>query len=210
MDQFEAAYFSELRDFLKKEYKEHRIYPAGPDIFKAFDLTPFDQVKVVILGQDPYHRPGQAHGLSFSVQDGVPFPPSLRNIFQELKTDVGVDLPASGNLAKWAEQGVLMLNATLTVRHKTAGSHQKKGWETFTDACIRKLSEQHEQIVYVLWGNYARAKAELIDNAKHLVIESAHPSPFSAHNGFFGSKPFSKVNAYLEEHGKSPVDWRLD
>jgi uracil-DNA glycosylase len=209
MDQFESPYFLALRDFLKEEYAQHRIYPSGGQIFSAFELAPFHEVKVVILGQDPYHGPGQAHGLSFSVQDGVPFPPSLRNIFKELASDVGVPRPASGDLSSWAAQGVLLLNATLTVRHKSPASHQKKGWETFTNACIQKLSQERENVVFVLWGNYARAKRQLIDANKHLVIESAHPSPFSAHNGFFGSKPFSKVNAYLASHGKTPIDWSL-
>lgn len=208
-DQFAAPYFSDLSSFLKEEYRNHVVYPPMSMVFNAFNLTPFDHVKVVILGQDPYHGPEQAHGLSFSVQEGTPFPPSLRNILKELTADIGCKQPHSGDLSKWAYQGVLLLNASLTVRHKSAGSHQKSGWETFTDACIQRLSDQRDHLVFLLWGNYARAKKELVDRNKHLILEAAHPSPFSAHKGFFGTNHFSKTNAYLQEKGKDPVDWRL-
>jgi uracil-DNA glycosylase len=207
-DEFEQPYFTELTDFVKKEYKDEKVYPAPKDIFRAFRLCPFDKVKVVILGQDPYHGPRQANGLSFAVGDDVAIPPSLQNIFKEIQSDFGKPLVhRSGDLSRWAEQGVLLLNATLTVRARSAGSHQGKGWEQFTDAVIRVLSEEREHLVFILWGNYARQKGAHIDRSKHLVIESAHPSPFSAANGFFGSKPFSKANEYLEEHGETPIDW---
>lgn len=205
----QKPYFKELTEFVKGEYAGVTIYPHANDIFKAFTLTPFNEVKVVILGQDPYHGAGQAHGLSFSVPNGVRNPPSLRNIFTEIERDTGVvPMVENGNLDRWAKQGVLLLNATLTVRAGEAGSHQKKGWEEFTDAVIRKLSEEREHLVFILWGNYARAKGAHIDRAKHLVIESAHPSPFSAYAGFFGSRPFSRANIYLEAHGSAPIDWR--
>ncbi|HEY0948057.1 MAG TPA: uracil-DNA glycosylase [Candidatus Paceibacterota bacterium] len=205
--EFKKPYFKELTEFVKEEYQSSAVYPHPKNIFRAFELTPFGQVKVVILGQDPYHGPGQAIGLSFAVEEGMTLPPSLRNIYKELADDLGTPVGAHGDLSRWAKQGVLLLNATLTVRARTAGSHQGKGWEAFTDAAIKALSEEREHIVFILWGNYARSKGAHIDRAKHLVIESAHPSPFSASNGFFGSKPFSKANAYLKEHGKEPVDW---
>ncbi|MEK7156657.1 MAG: uracil-DNA glycosylase [Patescibacteria group bacterium] len=205
-------YFKTLREFVKGEYQHAIVYPAPKNIFRAFDLCPFDKVEVVILGQDPYHGPQQANGLCFAVSEGVPLPPSLQNIFKELATDIGPVKNKTGDLERWAKQGVLLLNATLTVRARTAGSHQGKGWEEFTDAVIRKLSEERpgragENLVFILWGNYAKQKGAHIDRTKHLVIESAHPSPFSASNGFFGSKPFSKANEYLVEHNKKPIDW---
>lgn len=207
--EFEQAYFKELTDFVKKEYKEGKIYPAPRNIFRAFDLCPFDKVKVVVLGQDPYHGERQANGLAFAVEEGVALPPSLQNIFKEIASDLGGPLVRqSGDLARWAKQGVLLLNATLTVRAREAGSHQDRGWERFTDAVIRALSEEREHLVFILWGNYAKAKGAHIDRSKHLVIESPHPSPFSAASGFFGSRPFSKANAYLEAHGETPIDWR--
>ncbi|MEA2702048.1 MAG: uracil-DNA glycosylase [Candidatus Parcubacteria bacterium] len=207
-EEFGKNYFKELTDFVKKEYAERKVYPAPKNIFRAFELTPFDEVKVVILGQDPYHGPGQAIGLSFAVNEGVRLPPSLQNIFKELEDDLGESIKDSGgDLSRWAKQGVLLLNATLTVRAGAAGSHQGKGWELFTDAAIKALSDQREHLVFILWGNYARQKGAVIDRSKHLVIESAHPSPFSAANGFFGSKPFSKANEYLKENGGKPVDW---
>ena len=207
-DEFSKAYFEELTAFVKKEYLEGKVYPAPKNIFRAFDLCPFDKVKVVILGQDPYHGEGQANGLSFAVENGVRLPPSLLNIFKEIEGDLGKPLAhTDGDLSRWAEQGVLLLNATLTVRAHTPGSHQDKGWEQFTDAVIRTLSEKRENLVFILWGNYAKAKGAHIDRSKHLVIESPHPSPFSAYSGFFGSKPFSKANEYLIEHGETPIDW---
>lgn len=207
-EEFEKPYFKELTSFVRKEYLEGKVYPQPKDLFRAFDLCPFDQVKVVILGQDPYHGLNQANGLSFAVHAGVRNPPSLQNIFKELESDLGQPLVhTDGDLSRWAKQGVLLLNATLTVRAGQAGSHQGQGWEEFTDAAIKALSEKREHLVFILWGNYARTKGAHIDRSKHCVIESPHPSPFSAHNGFFGSKPFSKANAYLEEHGVEPVDW---
>jgi uracil-DNA glycosylase len=207
-DEFQKPYFKDLAAFVKQEYEDGVVYPAPKNIFRAFDLCPFDQVKVVILGQDPYHGPKQAVGLSFAVEDHVQLPPSLRNIFKEIESDLDAPLKhTDGDLTRWATQGVLLLNATLTVRARTAGSHQGHGWEQFTDAVIQKLSEEREHLVFILWGNYAKAKGAHIDRSKHLVIESAHPSPFSASNGFFGSKPFSKTNAYLAEHGEKPIDW---
>jgi len=206
--EFEKPYFKELTDFVKAEYAEQTVYPHPKHIFRAFELTPFNEVKVVILGQDPYHGPHQAHGLSFSVTEGVRNPPSLQNIFKEIRSDLGIEPKAdSGDLTRWASQGVLLLNATLTVRANTAGSHQGKGWEQFTDVVIQALSDKREHLVFILWGNYARAKGAHIDRIKHYVIESPHPSPFSANNGFFGSKPFSKANTYLTEHGQSPIEW---
>lgn len=208
--EFGKPYFAELAEFVKKEYLSTKVYPPPKLIFNALDHCPFDKVKVVILGQDPYHGAGQAHGLSFSVPEGVRVPPSLDNIYKELLTDIGTTssaAPRSGNLGRWADQGVLLLNATLTVRAGQAGSHQNKGWEMFTDAIIKIISEKRDGVVFILWGNYARNKKALIDASKHLVIESPHPSPFSANNGFFGSRPFSKANAYLERNGLSPVDW---
>jgi len=205
--EFEKPYFKELTTFVKEEYLTGAVYPNPKNIFRAFALTPFDQVKVVILGQDPYHGPNQAIGLSFAVEEGIALPPSLRNIYKELESDLGEKSERYGDLSRWAKQGVLLLNATLTVRASAAGSHQGKGWEEFTDAVIKVLSEEREHLVFILWGNYARTKGAHIDRTKHLVIESAHPSPFSASNGFFGSKPFSKANTYLEDNGLSPVVW---
>lgn len=206
--EFDEPYFKELTEFVKREYANQSVYPPPKFIFRAFELTPFDTVKVVILGQDPYHGTGQANGLSFAVNDGVTLPPSLRNIYQELEKDLGQSLTnRSGDLSRWASQGVLLLNATLTVRAATAGSHQNRGWEQFTDAVIRVLSEEREHLVFILWGNYARQKGAHIDRRKHLVIESAHPSPFSASAGFFGSKPFSKANDYLISTNQTPIDW---
>jgi uracil-DNA glycosylase len=215
-EEFSKSYFKELTDFVKSEYKGEVVYPAPKFIFRAFDLCPFDKVKVVILGQDPYHGQNnaqgnggaQANGLSFAVNEGVNLPPSLQNIFKEIESDLGTPLiNRSGDLSRWAEQGVLLLNATLTVRAHMAGSHQGKGWEQFTDAVIKELSEKREHIVFILWGNYARQKGAHIDRSKHLVIESAHPSPFSAASGFFGSKPFSKTNEYLVAHDETPINW---
>lgn len=206
--EFEKEYFKELAAFVKEEYAHQTVYPHPKNIFAAFDLTPFNAVKVVILGQDPYHGPGQAHGLSFSVTEGVRNPPSLQNIFKEIESDLGVKPQTeNGDLTRWATQGALLLNATLTVRANSAGSHQGKGWEQFTDAVIAALSDKREHLVFILWGNYARAKGAHIDRSKHLVIESAHPSPFSAANGFFGSKPFSRTNEYLQSNGQQAIAW---
>ena len=207
--QFEAPYFADLKSFLVSEKRQYAVYPPGPLIFNAFNLTPFNKVKVVILGQDPYHGPGQAHGLSFSVPDGVPFPPSLQNIFKELHDDLGIPIARSGNLEKWAREGVLLLNASLTVRAGQAASHSRHGWEQFTDAAIRALSEQREHLVFILWGNYAIAKQVLIDSSKHLILRSVHPSPLSASRGFFGCHHFSQTNNYLMLHGIEPIDWSL-
>jgi len=206
-DEFEKPYFKQLTDFVRSEYANQTIYPPARLIFNAFEQCPFDQVKVVILGQDPYHGPGQAHGLCFSVNDGVDFPPSLRNIFKEIQADIGAPIPASGNLTRWAKQGVLLLNATLTVRANTAGSHQKKGWEQFTDAVIHLVANGMENVVFILWGNYAISKGEFIDSRKHLVLKSVHPSPLSASRGFFGNKQFSTTNKYLKDKGKEPILW---
>jgi uracil-DNA glycosylase len=209
--EFDKDYMKNLKKFLKTQYDSKKtIFPKGPEYFTALNLTPFEKVKVVIVGQDPYHGPDQAHGLSFSVKPGVPFPPSLRNIFKELHDDVGVPFPKTGYLKKWADQGVLMLNAVLTVEGGRANSHQGKGWEEFTDKIIHLLNEEREHIVFVLWGSYAQKKGEFIDRKKHLVIEGPHPSPLSAHRGFFGSKPFSKINAYLIATHQKPIDWSLD
>ncbi len=207
-EEFGRDYFQQLREFVKGEYQHAIVYPAPKNIFRAFELTPFEQVEVVILGQDPYHGPGQANGLCFAVGEGVALPPSLQNIFKEVESDLGQKLAhRTGDLERWARQGVLLLNATLTVRAHSAGSHQSKGWEEFTDAVIRKLSEEKDGLVFILWGNYAKAKGAHIDRARHLVIGSAHPSPFSAASGFFGSKPFSRTNEYLAAHHKKPIDW---
>lgn len=206
-EEFDKPYFVELTDFVRAEYKYYRIYPPGSQIFNAFNLCPFDKVKVVIIGQDPYHGPGQAHGLCFSVNDGVPFPPSLRNIFKEINADTGAPIPQSGNLTRWATQGVLLLNATLTVREHSAGSHQRRGWETFTDSVIRIISEQKSNVVFILWGAYAQSKASLIDSSRHLVLRSVHPSPLSAHAGFFGNHHFSLANDYLVRNGLTSIDW---
>jgi len=205
--EFDKAYFGELINFVKQEYQTQTIFPPGKEIFNAFNLCPFNQLKVVIIGQDPYHGPGQAHGLCFSVRDGIDFPPSLRNIFKEISSDTGAPVPQSGNLTRWASQGVLLLNATLTVRAHMAGSHQKKGWETFTDSVIKTVSDQKDHVVFLLWGAYAQQKAMLIDKSKHLVLESVHPSPLSAMRGFFGNHHFSKANQYLKEAGLQPVVW---
>ena len=205
--EFEKDYFVRLTDFVRAEYRSNTIYPPGKLIFNAFNLCPFDQAKVVIIGQDPYHGPGQAHGLCFSVNEGVAFPPSLRNIFKEIESDLGTPVPAHGDLTRWANQGVLLLNATLTVRAHQAGSHQRMGWEEFTDAAIRILAEQREHLVFILWGAYAQKKGAFIDRNKHLVLASAHPSPLSAYNGFFGNKHFSRANEYLISHGQTPIQW---
>lgn len=205
--EFDKEYFKSLTDFVRQEYRSTTVYPPGSYIFNAFEHCPFDKVKVVILGQDPYHEPGQAHGLSFSVQDGIPYPPSLVNIFKELESDLGKPMPSSGNLLRWADQGVLLLNATLTVRAHLAGSHQNRGWETFTDAVIHKLADNRSHLVYILWGSYAQKKGAFIDASHNLVIKSAHPSPLAAYRGFFGSKPFSKANDYLIATGQEPIDW---
>lgn len=205
--EFEKDYFRQLTDFVRNEYRSTTVYPPGKLIFNAFNLCPFEQVKVVIIGQDPYHGPGQAHGLCFSVNDNVPFPPSLRNIFKEIQDDLGKPILESGNLTRWAKQGVLLLNATLTVRAHQAGSHQRRGWEEFTDAAIRALAEQREHLVFILWGAYAQKKGAFIDRSRHLVLTSVHPSPLSAHNGFFGNRHFSRANEYLQQHGQTTIEW---
>jgi len=205
--EFDKPYFGQLIDFVKSEYQTHTVYPPGKEIFRAFDKCNFDDVKVVIIGQDPYHGPGQANGLCFSVRDGVRMPPSLVNIFKEIQQDLGKPIPTSGDLERWANQGVLLLNATLTVRASSAGSHQNKGWETFTDAVIQTISNERENVVFLLWGAYAQKKGEIIDRKKHLVLMSAHPSPFSADRGFFGCKHFSKANEYLKSKGLKEIDW---
>ena len=206
--EFEKPYFQQLTEQVRQEYKSGACYPPGPLIFNAFNLTPFDQVRVVIIGQDPYHEPGQAHGLSFSVQDGVPFPPSLQNIFKEIEQDLGTPVPPTGNLERWARQGVLLLNATLTVRAHQANSHALLGWRDFTDAAIRALAAGREHIVYMLWGGYARGKAWMIPRDRNLVLESVHPSPLSANRGgWFGQHQFSRCNQYLQENGQSPIVW---
>ncbi len=206
-NEFEKEYFINLTNFVKNEYNSYTVYPPGRLIFNAFNKCPFENVRVVILGQDPYHGPGQAHGLCFSVKDGIAFPPSLINIFKEIRNDLDISLPDSGNLERWAEQGVLLINATLTVRAGQAGSHQKKGWELFTDEVVRLVAKEKNNVVFILWGAYAQKKGETIDRTKHLVLESPHPSPLSASRGFFGNKHFSKANVYLEEHGMEPVEW---
>lgn len=206
-DEFEKPYFIRLTDFVRKEYRTKKIFPPARLIFNAFDSCPFDKVKVVIIGQDPYHGVGQAHGLCFSVNDGVEIPPSLINIFKEIERDLGIAPPASGNLERWAQQGVLLLNATLTVQAHLAGSHQNKGWEEFTDAAIRVLSQQKEHVVFMLWGSYAQKKGACIDSQKHLVLKSVHPSPLSAFRGFIGNGHFSAANRYLEANGEKPIMW---
>ncbi|MES2854936.1 MAG: uracil-DNA glycosylase [Bdellovibrionota bacterium] len=209
-DEIAAPYMKELRTFLNSEIeKGKKIYPKPSEWFAAFDATPFEKVRVVILGQDPYHGPGQAHGLSFSVQPGVRPPPSLLNMYKELKTDLGVERVTTGTLTKWAEQGVLLLNSVLTVEDGKPGSHRKRGWEKFTDKVIQRLNDEREHVVFVLWGAYAQKKGQFIDREKHLVIESVHPSPLSAMRGFMGSRPFSKINNYLKKHGQPPIDWDL-
>jgi len=206
--EFDEKYFEDLISFVKSEYQKSTVYPPAKFIFNAFNLTPFDKVKVVILGQDPYHGPNQANGLAFSVNDNIPTPPSLVNIYKEIKTDLGVETKnKNGNLENWARQGVLMLNATLTVKSGQAGSHKNKGWEKFTDAVVKILSEQKENLVFILWGSYAQKKGSVIDENKHLVIRSVHPSPLSAYGGFFGSKPFSQTNSYLIFTSKDPIEW---
>ncbi len=208
-DEMEKSYFKELQSFLDKEYKEQTIYPVRSDIGSAFRVTPFNEVKVVILGQDPYHGVGQAHGMSFSVKPGVKIPPSLRNMYKELAEDLGCSIPTSGYLESWAQQGVLLLNTVLTVRAGQANSHKGMGWETFTDAVIQKLSEREKPVIFVLWGKPAQSKKALIDERKHAIIEAPHPSPLSAHRGFFGSKPYSNINAKLLEQGEQPIDFCL-
>ena len=207
-NEFEKQYFINLTNFVRQEYATTTCYPPGKLIFNAFNLCPFDKVKVVIIGQDPYHEPGQAHGLSFSVCDGVPFPPSLQNIFKEIEQDLGTPIPMTGNLTRWAEQGVLLLNATLTVRAHQAASHQRRGWEEFTDAAIKALNADRNNLVFIRWGGYARSKAPLIDSSRHLILQSVHPSPLSANRGgWFGNHHFSRANAYLVEHGQEPINW---
>ena len=209
-DEFEAPYFEELSNFLRAEKKEHVIYPPGQEIFNAFNLTPFNRVKVVILGQDPYHGPGQAHGLCFSVPEGIAKPPSLINIFKEIESDMGIAAPSNGNLTSWARQGVLLINAILTVRANTPASHQNKGWEKFTDAVIRSLSEKRKDLIFLLWGNFAQAKENLIDSSRHHILKAAHPSPLSASRGFFGCRHFSKTNEILDGLGLRGIDWRIE
>jgi uracil-DNA glycosylase len=209
-DEFRSDYFAELKNFLLKEKASYPVYPPGKKIFSAFDHTPFGKVRVVILGQDPYHGRGQAHGLCFSVPDGIPKPPSLLNIFKEIRDDLGYAIPESGNLGKWASQGVLLLNATLTVRANNAGSHQNKGWEKFTDAVIKRLSQDKSGLVFLLWGNFAIAKQNLIDPVRHHILTAAHPSPLSAQRGFFGCKHFSKVNEILKSQGRVEIDWQIE
>ena len=208
-DVFASDTYQSIREFLKREYREHRVYPSMYDIFSALSHTPYSAVKVVLLGQDPYHEPGQAHGMCFSVQDGVPCPPSLVNIFKELHDDLGLPVPASGNLTKWADQGVLLLNATLTVREHLANSHKNCGWTWVTDRIIERVAEKDSPVVFLLWGGNARAKKVFVHRPDHLVLECAHPSPLSASNGFFGCRHFSKANAFLTAHGETPVDWDL-
>jgi uracil-DNA glycosylase len=205
--EFDKPYFEQLTRFVKEEYARTPIYPEGKNIFRAFELCPFDQVKVVILGQDPYHGPGQANGLCFSVNEGVPFPPSLQNIYKEIEADLGIKMPKTGNLDNWSRQGVLLLNATLTVRANQAGSHQKKGWEEFTDAVIKTVSDKKENIVFLLWGKYAQEKGKVIDSSRHHVLRATHPSPLSAYNGFFGCKHFSQTNEFLKSISQTPIEW---
>lgn len=207
--EFSKPYMAALRAFIVSEKQRYRVYPPGNEMFNAFWLTPFEQVRVVILGQDPYHGPGQAHGLCFSVRKGVRPPPSLENIFRELSSDLGVDIPRHGELTHWAKQGVLLLNTVLSVRHRSANSHRNQGWETFTDRVIEELNARREGLVFVLWGSAAGKKAQMIDRSRHLILRSPHPSPYSADRGFFGSGHFSKINAHLQERGGSPIDWSL-
>ena len=206
-EEFDKPYFEALAAFVRSEYARTTCYPPGNLIFNAFNLCPFDRVKVVLIGQDQYHEPGQAQGLCFSVNDGVQFPPSLVNIFKEIQSDIGTPIPLSGSLVRWAEQGVLLLNATLTVRAHEAASHQRRGWEEFTDAVIKKLSSEREHLVFILWGSYAQSKERLIDTSRHLVLKSAHPSPLSAYRGFFGNRHFSLTNMYLQKQGMQPITW---
>ena len=209
-DLFQSENYKKIREFLKEEYSTHTIYPSMYDIFNAFKMTPYKSIKAVILGQDPYHEPNQAHGLCFSVKDGCVPPPSLINIFKEMKSDLGLEPPKNGNLTKWAERGVLLLNTTLTVRRGAANSHSRCGWTAFTDEVIKKISAREKPVVFILWGGNARAKKPLIDTERHFIVESAHPSPLSCYNGFFGSKPFSKTNRFLESVGEEPIDWNLN
>lgn len=206
-DEFNKPYFEQLTAFVKSEYATTTVYPEGKNIFNAFNLCPLPNVKVVIIGQDPYHEPRQAHGLCFSVQDGVEFPPSLQNIFKEIESDLGTPIPQSGNLERWARQGVFLLNSILTVRAHQAASHANKGWETFTDEVIKQISDKTENVVFMLWGNYAKVKGKVIDTKKHLILNTVHPSPLSVYRGFFGCKHFSRANQYLKEHGKTPINW---
>lgn len=205
--EFDKPYFEELTRFVRAEYGSTTVFPAGKNIFRAFDKCPVESLKVVIIGQDPYHGVGQANGLCFSVNDGVPFPPSLQNIFKEIKSDLGVDVPQSGNLDRWAEQGVLLLNAVLTVRAHEAASHAGRGWEQFTDAVVRIINERKQGVVYMLWGSYAQRKGQVVDPTNNLVLKSVHPSPLSVYRGFFGCKHFSQANTYLQSIGKSPIIW---
>lgn len=207
--EFSAPYFMALKEFLIEEKRKYKVFPPGAEIFNAFNHTPFHRVKVVILGQDPYHGAGQAHGLCFSVPEGVAKPPSLQNIFKEINSDLKIPIPRHGNLLSWAQQGVLLINATLTVRAGQAGSHQRKGWENFTDAAIKILAEQRQNLVFLLWGNYAIAKRQFIDSSKHLILTSPHPSPLSASRGFFGNRHFSLTNEYLKNHGIEPIRWEI-
>jgi len=206
-DEFGKAYFKQLTEFIRNEYRTTTVYPLGSHIFNAFAHCPFEKVKVVLLGQDPYHEPGQAHGLCFSVQKGIPFPPSLIHIFKEIGSDLGKPMPKNGDLTRWADQGVLLLNATLTVRAHAAGSHQNKGWEAFTDAVIDRLNANRNHIVYLLWGSYAQRKGSFINSSRNLVLKSAHPSPLSAYRGFFGNRHFSQTNDYLIASGQTPIEW---
>jgi len=209
-DEFEKPYFKDLMNFVENEYKTKTIYPYFPNIFNALKYTDYDDVKVVILGQDPYHGTGEAHGLSFSVLEGVTKPPSLRNIFKELKADLDIDEPKSGNLVAWTKEGVMLLNSVLTVEKDKPASHQNRGWETFTDEVIRKINEREKPVVFLLWGSFAKSKKELITNKNHYIIESAHPSPFSANKGFFGTKPFSRANEFLKQNSQNEVNWKID
>lgn len=210
--EFEKPYWSQLESFVAQQREAHpgKIYPVEEDVFAALNFANYEDIKVVLLGQDPYHGPGQAHGLSFSVQKGVRIPPSLRNIYKELNSDLGCEIPEHGNLSKWAEQGVMLLNAVLTVRHKEANSHKKQGWEKFTDAIIKTVNEREDPVIFLLWGGSAKKKKKKIDAERHVIIESAHPSPLSAHNGFFNSTPFSKINEALADLGKDPIDWQIE
>jgi len=210
VDEFSQPYFFSLKQFLVEEKKQHTLYPPGSQIFAAFDKSPYESVKVIILGQDPYHGKGQAQGLCFSVPPGIKAPPSLVNIFKEIQNDIGIPMPSHGNLSAWADQGILLLNATLTVRANQPGSHQNKGWETFTDSVIKKLSDHREGLVFLLWGKFAQAKEDLIDSSRHHILKAAHPSPYSANAGFFGCRHFSKTNQILQEQGKNEINWALD
>ncbi len=205
--EFDKPYFTALTDFVREEYASHQVFPRGSNIFRAFDKCPFEQLKVVIIGQDPYHGEGQANGLCFSVNDGVPFPPSLKNIFTEVSSDIGVPVPTSGNLDRWAEQGVLLLNAVLTVRAHEAASHAGRGWEQFTDAVVRAIAERKQGVVYMLWGSYAQRKGAIADPSRNLILKAVHPSPLSVYRGFFGSRHFSQANAYLAQQGLRPIEW---